>query len=201
MFLFARCREPVVLCSRCDRGNRYCGDECSTEARRAFGRDAGRRYQAGGIGRSMHAARSRRWRLQRKAKLVLPAEDESGVTHHGLTDEPVEPPRVPHTSVVLAVPSTGLDTAVQVLWRACPRCAVAVSPFVRQRFLRSHVAATGQRLPQPPVPPPRLAHDLPVASVSSWAGQQMRFGCHEGIPRGQLPLHWRLSICLIYPRR
>jgi hypothetical protein len=154
MFLCARCRDPVVLCSRCDRGNRYCGDECSTEARSAHGRNAGRRYQAGDIGRSMHAARSRRWRLQRKAKLESRAVDERTVTHHGCTEEPVQLPGMATQSVRLAASSTALDTAVQALPRACPRCAVAVSPFVRQGFMRSRVAAKGQRRVRPPVPPP-----------------------------------------------
>jgi hypothetical protein len=154
MFLCARCREPVVLCSRCDRANRYCGDECSTEARRAFGREAGRRYQEGVIGRSMHATRSRRWRLQRQAKLELRDVDECTVTHHGETEDPVQLPYVPTSSVALALSPTALDTAVQAPRRACPRCAVAVSPFVRQRFLRSHFAAKDQRIVRPPAPPP-----------------------------------------------
>jgi signal transduction histidine kinase len=29
LFLRARCRAQVLLCSHCDRGNRYCGRSCS----------------------------------------------------------------------------------------------------------------------------------------------------------------------------
>jgi predicted AAA+ superfamily ATPase len=34
LFLCARCRAQVLLCSRCDRGQVYCGPECSQSARR-----------------------------------------------------------------------------------------------------------------------------------------------------------------------
>ena len=154
MFLCARCREPVVLCSRCDRGNRYCGDECSTEARKDFGRDAGRRYQAGSTGRAKHAARSRRWRLRSKAKLPPRVVDGRAVTHHGSLKEPVELPSVPSSCVGRVVLSAALDAAVQAPQRVCPRCAGAISPFVRQCFFRRHYPATRQRIIRPSGPAP-----------------------------------------------
>lgn len=72
MFLCARCRMQVVLCSRCDRGNVYCGSECSQYRRRDSIREAGRRYQASRAGRFAHAERARRYRARRK-----------NVTHQG----------------------------------------------------------------------------------------------------------------------
>jgi hypothetical protein len=58
----ARCRAQVLLCSRCDRGQRYCGLACSRAARQDSQREAARRYQGSRAGRMAHAERSRRWR-------------------------------------------------------------------------------------------------------------------------------------------
>jgi hypothetical protein len=57
LFLCAHCRAQVVLCSHCDRGNRYCGRPCWRLAR-----DAARRDQLA------HAERSRRGRQRRWAR-------------------------------------------------------------------------------------------------------------------------------------
>jgi len=44
-FACALCRREVLLCSSCDRGQRYCSVGCREQARRACLRKAGRRYQ------------------------------------------------------------------------------------------------------------------------------------------------------------
>ena len=62
LFVCARCRVQVLLCSRCDRGQRYCGRACSRAARRQSLCAAASRYQRSWGGRIAHAARSRRWR-------------------------------------------------------------------------------------------------------------------------------------------
>ena len=67
LFLCAGCRVRVVLCSHCDRGNRYCSRPCWRRSRDAARRDAGRRYQSSLRGRLAHAERSRRWRQGRAA--------------------------------------------------------------------------------------------------------------------------------------
>jgi hypothetical protein len=81
------CRQIFFLCSRCDRGHRYCGACCRNEARRRSLREAGRRYQATRDGRFAHAARQRRYaerpqkvthqspRLEADAARVPPALD------------------------------------------------------------------------------------------------------------------------------
>ena len=61
LFLCARCRRQVLICSRCDRGQRYCGARCSGPARRESLRAAGRRYQQTRRGRHCHAERQRRY--------------------------------------------------------------------------------------------------------------------------------------------
>ncbi len=63
-----RCRVQVIIYSRCDRGQIYCGAACSQAARRESQRDAGRRYQGGRRGRFAHAERARRYRRRRRQK-------------------------------------------------------------------------------------------------------------------------------------
>ena len=60
MFRFARCEMRTVVCKRCDRGNIYCGKECSSQARRENLRAANRRYQRSFRGRMANAERQSR---------------------------------------------------------------------------------------------------------------------------------------------
>lgn len=69
LYLCARCYAQVVICSACDRGQIYCGAQCSGAARRERQREAGRRYQQSRQGRHAHAGRSRRYR-QRGEQIV-----------------------------------------------------------------------------------------------------------------------------------
>jgi hypothetical protein len=64
MFNCARCRRLVVICTRCDRGQRYCSAHCSQVQRRRSVREAGRRYQRTPLGARNNAARQKRWRLR-----------------------------------------------------------------------------------------------------------------------------------------
>jgi hypothetical protein len=84
VFVCARCQAEVLVCSVCDRGRRYCGGECSAQARRASLREAGRRYQSGRAGRFAHARRARRYRqreLHRTSSSPAPAPVAKIVTH------------------------------------------------------------------------------------------------------------------------
>mgnify|MGYP007097586828 CR=1 FL=1 len=56
----AGCRTAVLICSHCDRGQRYCTTRCADEARRQSIRASGRRYQDSSRGRHTHAERQRR---------------------------------------------------------------------------------------------------------------------------------------------
>jgi hypothetical protein len=64
MFNCARCSRLVVICTRCDRGQRYCSGPCSQVQRRRSVREAGRRYQRTPLGARNNAARQKRWRLR-----------------------------------------------------------------------------------------------------------------------------------------
>lgn len=113
----AGCSKAVVICSHCDRGQRYCSPRCSQQARRRLMRAAGCRYQNSPAGRRAHAERQRRYRA-RCAK----------VTHQGsppgVGSVPLSPePKVP------ASPVSG----------ACWKCHRPLSDGVRQDFLHSSV--------------------------------------------------------------
>lgn len=138
MFLCERCRAQVVLCSRCDRGNVYCGPACAASRRRESIRAAGRRYQQSRRGRFTHAARTRRYR-----------ERHQKVTHHGsaageanglLVPVAVMSPPLPQPPPSVAVIAV---TLALVLPLRCRHCGVPLAPAVRQGWLRHHRRSAG----------------------------------------------------------
>jgi hypothetical protein len=64
------CLTQTVICSKCDYGNIYCSDNCSTLARRESLRAAGKRYQATLNGKLNHAARQARYEIKLKFNLT-----------------------------------------------------------------------------------------------------------------------------------
>jgi hypothetical protein len=124
LFLCLHCRQQVVICSRCDRGQVYCGRVCASEVRHSRQREARRRYQASERGRQMHADRSRRYRARGRR-----------VTDQGSTL--VAPPdRQPEQAraAAMAVQPT-ISVAIGRL-TACSRCGRSVSNMVRQSPVR-----------------------------------------------------------------
>ena len=131
LFLCARCRTQVLICSCCDRGQIYCADDCAQEARREAQRAAGRRYQASFRGRVNHATRSERWRGRQK-----------NVTHQGSLPPPddlvlVEAAVAAGHRPVTAMPATverfrGPGAPVS----CCHWCGRRCPPLVRIDFLR-----------------------------------------------------------------
>ncbi len=65
LFLCEGCRAQTWICTRCDRGNRYCGEECAGKARRTKLRIAGVLYQASPRGARKNAERQKRMRTRR----------------------------------------------------------------------------------------------------------------------------------------
>jgi hypothetical protein len=132
----------VLLCSRCDRGQRYCGRACSRAARLESRRNAARRYQRSRAGRMAHAARSRRWRQRRREReqvcreaAALNGDVANFVTHQGSAPLGADAP--------LASPEQAGEVAAAVgkavtppLSAHCRRCAAPLSPWIRQGFLR-----------------------------------------------------------------
>lgn len=116
-YLCADCRTAVLICSHCDRGQRYCTTGCAGQARRRSVRAAGRRYQAGRRGRHAHAERQQRYRARMQK-----------VTHQGSpppawADQLAFEPSVP----VKPVPGH------------CCRCHRRLPDWVRQDFLRRRI--------------------------------------------------------------
>jgi hypothetical protein len=128
LFLCARCRCQAVLCSHCDRGNRYCSASCAQAARRHAQRAAARRYRASRRGRLAQAARQQRYRRRRCKK----------VTHQGSPVLSVHQSSV-HEPVVSA-PSPRVLPMPPVVEVHCQRCGRLCSGLVRQDFLRRRPA-------------------------------------------------------------
>jgi hypothetical protein len=72
IFNCGRCQREVVICRRCDRGNRYC-PPCAPLARAEKQRAAGAVYQKTEAGRVNHKVRQECYRARQAEK----------VTHHG----------------------------------------------------------------------------------------------------------------------
>jgi hypothetical protein len=60
------CHIPVWICSRCDRGQRYCSKAHSEQARLCKQRTANARWQSSRRGRRKHAERAARYRARRE---------------------------------------------------------------------------------------------------------------------------------------
>ncbi len=149
LFLCARCQAQVLVCSHCDRGQRYCANGCANITRRSHQREAGKRYQQSRAGRHKHAARMHQWRLRRDASAKI-------VTYHGSKvhpgndvlaanesttaiqpDSQAQPPCSPIAPDSIAL-STTADTRISMpapLWR-CHWCQSPCPALVRQGFLR-----------------------------------------------------------------
>lgn len=139
-FLCARCHEPVVLCRRCDHGQRYCGAACRAEARRQCLRRAGRRYRQSPAGRAANAERQRRLRARRG----------SGVTHHSVRSGSDGPRRRPDPPAPAATSGNRRPTEARAqegstrpsrgpseesVGPSCSRCSAPCSHFTRFHFL------------------------------------------------------------------
>lgn len=114
----ARCHCQVLICSHCDRGNIYCGKQCSGIARRTSLKRSGKRYQQTYQGRLKHAARQRRYRSKHKK-----------VTHQGSTEPPSNDPLVTRSEVlkpVVTIENDGIH---------CHFCGRLCSPFLRLDYL------------------------------------------------------------------
>ena len=124
LFLCARCRCQVVICSRCDRGQIYCGPGCAQEARRCNQRKARARYQASVRGREMHAQRSGRYRARHRR-----VTDQGSVRSATLSRRPA--PAVVAAAAVLP------PFAISPLCRtSCHSCGNPVSVFLRLSHIR-----------------------------------------------------------------
>ena len=116
LFHCARCGLHVLVCSHCDRGQRYCANGCASTARRELQGAAGKLYQQGHDGRVNHALRMAAWRARQ-------AEKALAVTHQGSQDASLDG--------VLVAPSTTVSvTSVPAPCEPCTTtpCADVAAP-------------------------------------------------------------------------
>jgi hypothetical protein len=154
----------VLLCSRCDRGQRYCGRACSRAARLESRRAAGRRYQRSRAGRLAHAARSRRWRQRRRERVRqehaghdTAADDAAAldvavinfVTHQGSSTPAPDAPLNPAAEFAAAAPGALASATTLSSAARCRRCAAPQPPWVRQGFLRHGMRRWPARVVEP----------------------------------------------------
>ena len=143
LFLCARCRHPVLLCSPCDRGQIYCCAQCSGAARKSAQTQAARRYQNGHAGRLAHAARTKRWRQRQRMRFVDPRvrrdDEQEIVTHQGSVQPTGDAPLAACDTEPSDCLTPTIQSDVDAPWR-CRRCSKVLSSWVRQGFLRHAVA-------------------------------------------------------------
>ena len=132
LFLCARCQRQVLICSRYDRGQQYCGTLCSGLARGESLRGAGRRYQQSRRGRHCHAERQRRYRRRCREGAC-----REKVTHQGSVSLRCGAPLARHRVARReASPSMSPQPATTM---HCHFCARPVREFDRLRWRRSPV--------------------------------------------------------------
>ena len=135
-FHCVRCREPVVICSSCDRGNTHCSKECSKASRQSKQRASDRRYQATWPGRINRAARNRSYRRRLKTAPLLQIVTEQGS------------PGIPHDDLLRAnaQKQTSLSLEAPVVTAAClylcAFCGSAVPEAFRDDFIRRRPSAS-----------------------------------------------------------
>ncbi len=123
LYQCTRCHTQVIICSRCDRGQRYCNSGCAQAARADSRKRACQKYQSSRAGRFNNAARQQRFRTQKKQK----------VTQQGSV------PKRLHA--LLEIQLTRKNEARKPLFPSttihCHFCGEACAPYLRHDFLYS----------------------------------------------------------------
>jgi hypothetical protein len=77
IFNCLRCHHQAILCQQCDRGQRYCADQCRSIARKTSIKRANKKYQNTTKGRFNNAERQRRFRLSQTQKKKIVTDQGS----------------------------------------------------------------------------------------------------------------------------
>lgn len=91
-FCCDRCGRLTVICSGCDRGNRYCGPECARASRAETCRNTSRRHQRTPHGRRNHRRRQKLYRLRVAARAAAELTAASGAAAPSVQASPPPPP-------------------------------------------------------------------------------------------------------------
>ncbi len=116
-----RCQAQVIICSQCDRGNRYCAGECAGDARSDSLKRASKKYQSTRAGRFNNAARQKCYR-ERQKQIVTHQGSPLVASHDVLKAQFHWPEKVEK-----------YDQNGSVLF--CHHCGAVCEPFLRQDFL------------------------------------------------------------------
>lgn len=117
-----RCHAPVIICSRCDRGQRYCSGPCRSLAQIAARKRAAKKYRSTRKGRFNNAARQRRFRVRNAQK----------VTHQGSAIKPLRDV----LKVQLTRNKKTRKPSVPGTILQCHFCGEECSPYLRCDFLQ-----------------------------------------------------------------
>jgi hypothetical protein len=121
MYSCCRCQAQVIICSRCDRGHRYCAGQCATDARSDSLKRASDKYRSTRAGRINNAVRQKRYR-QRQKQIVTHQGSLLVTSHDVLKAKSYWPEKVEkydHNDSLLI----------------CHHCGAVCDPFLRQDFL------------------------------------------------------------------
>jgi hypothetical protein len=136
-FVCERCRDQVLICSCCDRGQIYCASGCAKLARSACRRKAAQRYQASRKGRFAHAKRSRRYRARCKNVTHQGSPDENSDVSVSVASAAARISARDSADTPSMTASPGLEGPLAAtLRRHCHWCGRYCSPFVRREPLR-----------------------------------------------------------------
>ena len=118
-----RCHAQVIICRRCDRGQRYCTQGCSQSARKDSLKRANKKYQASRKGRFNNAARQQRFRQHQQQKVTQQCSLQIP-PHAVLLDKPNGSNKRKNRIVN--------DTSLH-----CDHCGVLCGPFLRSDYLKN----------------------------------------------------------------
>lgn len=119
-----RCHGQVIVCSHCDRGNRYCSNGCAQSARQETLRRANQKYRSTRRGRFVNALRQQRYRHQQRQK----------VTHQG-SQAIDNNDLLPGVMSALITPDHSGNRAFKTPLH-CHFCQCQCGPFLRLDFIR-----------------------------------------------------------------
>ena len=131
LFLCIRCHKQVVICSKCDHGQIYCGVPCAHFARQQSLILARLRYQRTFKGKQNHAACQARYRKKLRNKVM----------DHTY-------PQTPQHDVINLLEKKTEKTVIIQLTRSltCCFCKKTVSDWLRNDFLRRRDRKSATRL-------------------------------------------------------
>ena len=136
LYFCCRCHVQVIICSRCDHGQRYCPGECRHQARSESLKRASKKHRQSRAGRFNNAARQQLFRARQIQK----------VTHQGSS------PKCLHD--LLKTCLTEIKKTQKPSFPGstchCHFCGGVCDPFLRQDFLH-------RRLFSPFNPQPEIA--------------------------------------------